>query len=203
LRVNEDMIGIDDPCRVASEMIPSARYVTPGPGYNAAAIGELIVRKQSAQLVSFLQKINPNVTDIGTSGDLVYADIGLDRMVPLNIFGSGMIRAAHIVTYLLLGGERILLVDELENGLHPAAVESFLRVLLVLSHDEDVQIFATTHSAEVLKSLLNVLGEDVCSRHRSTVRCFVLQRDRKGIVRAYRYEYAQFEHCVRHGIEIR
>jgi len=177
--------------------------VTPGPGYNATAIGELIVRKRAAQLVSFLQKINPLVTEISASGDLAYADIGLDRMVPLNIFGSGMIRAANIVSHLLLGGDRILLLDEIENGLHHAAVESFLRVLIALSHDKNVQIFATTHSLEVLKDLMNVLGDDTYSVNRSAVRCFTLQRDRQGIVRAYRYEYPQFEHCMRHGIEIR
>ncbi len=203
LRADDDTIKITNFDQIANELMLSARYLNSGPGYNTTAISDLIVRKQAAQLVSFLQKINPRVTDISTSGDLAYADIGLDQMVPLNVFGSGMIRAANIAASLLRGGEQILLVDELENGLHHAAVESFLRVLLALSHEKDVQIFATTHSVGVLESLLNVLGDDAFSEHRCAVRCFTLQRDRQGLVLPYRYEYEQFEHCVRHGIEIR
>ena len=150
-----------------------------------------------------MKVINPRIRDIAVSGDIAYLDTGLDRMAPLNVFGSGMVRAAGILSHCMLGNERVLLVDELENGLHHAAVRPLLEALLVLSRDQDVQVFATTHSEAVLESLLDVLGEDGFSEHRSTTHCFTLQRDREGGVRPYRYEYEQFEHCVRHGIEIR
>ena len=74
---------------------------------------------------------------------------------------------------------------------------------MVLSRDQDMQVFVTTHSVAVLRSLLDVLGCDGFASHRSTTHCYTLKRDREGRVRPYRYEYAQFEHCVRHGIEIR
>ncbi len=156
-----------------------------------------------AKLVPLLQTINARITGVSTSGDFAYADIGLDQMVPLNVFGGDMIRAANVVAHLLLGGEQILLMDELENGLHHAAVDSFLRVLLTLSHARGIQVFSTTHSLGVLESLLNVLGEEAFSEHRSVVRCITLQRNREGRVCPYPYDYPQFEHCVRNGIEIR
>lgn len=180
-----------------------ARYVTPRPGYDGSAIATLIVRKQVARLVNFLKVINPRIGDIATSGDIVYVDIGLDRLIPLNMFGGAMVRAASLLSHCILGNERILLVDELENGLHHAAVRPLLRALLVLSRDQDMQVFVTTHSVGVLESLLDVLEDDGFSEHRSTTHCFTLQRDRDGRVHPYRYEYSQFEHCVRHGIEIR
>ena len=204
LHVDGDTIRIESSSdKPANETMLSARYVAPRPGYDTDAISALIVHKQMDQLVPFLRRVNARITNVSTSGDLAYADIGLDRMVPLNAFGSGMVRAVNVLTHLMLGNERILLVDELENGLHHTAVESFLRVLLALSRDKDVQVFTTTHSVGVLESLLNVLGDDAFSEHRSTTRCFSLQRDSEGLVRPYRYEYAQFEHCVKHGIEIR
>ena len=179
------------------------RYITPRPGYDARAIGDLIVRKQAAELIHFFALINPRITDIAASGDIAYLDIGLDRMVPLNNFGSGMVRAASILSHCILGNERVLLLDELENGLHHAAVRPLLQALLGLSSERDIQVFATTHSLAVLESLLDVLGEDGFSEHRPTTHCFTLQRDQRGRVRPYRYDYAQFEHCVRQGIEIR
>ena len=181
----------------------SARYMTPRVGYDASVIGELIVRKQADRLVPFLTVINPRIKGVAASGDTAYLDLGLDRMVPLDVFGSGMIRAASILSHCMLGNERILLVDELENGLHHAAVRPLLETLLVLSGDQNVQVFATTHSVAVLQSLLDALDNDRFAQHRSTTHCYTLQRDHEGHVRPYRYEHEQFEHCVRHGIEIR
>ena len=201
--VDDNTVGFKNLGMPSDDQTISARYVSPRPGYDGSAIAALIVRKQVARLVSFLKVINPRIGDIATSGDIVYVDIGLDRMIPLNMFGGALVRAASILSHCILGNERVLLVDELENGLHHAAVRPLLQALLVLSRDQDIQVFVTTHSVGVLDSLLDVLADDEFSEHRSTTHCFTLQRAHTGHVRPYRYEYAQFEHCVRHGIEIR
>ena len=203
LRFDAQGVEVKHSAKPTDEVALSARYITPGVAADATAIGELIVRKNVAPLLEFLRVINPRVTDLAVSGDLVYLDIGLDRLVPLNLFGSAMVRAATILSHCIQGNERILLLDELENGLHHAAVRPLLETLLALSRDHDMQIFVTTHSEAVLQSLLDLLRDDGFSDHRSTTHCYTLQRDHEGHVRPYRYEYAQFEHCVRHGIEIR
>jgi len=202
LRVDGPDLKLDGPVN-PNEYGLSARYVSPRPGYDAGAIGSLIVRKRGRQLVRFLKAVNPQVVDVAVSGDTTYVDIGLDEMLPLNVFGSGMVRAANILAHVLRGNERVLLVDEIENGLHHEAIPLLLRALLQLSRERDVQVFATTHSVRLLESLLDVLGDSTFAEFRSTTHCFSLQRDQAGRVRPYRYEYDQFEHCVRHGIEIR
>ena len=203
LRFEPEGVQVKHSAKPIDEVTLSARYITPGVAADATAIGELIVRKNVAPLLKFLRVINRRVADLAVSGDLVYLDIGLDRLVPLNLFGSAMVRAATILSHCILGNERILLLDELENGLHHAAVRPLLETLLALSRDHDMQIFVTTHSEAILQSLLDLLRDDGFADHRSTTHCYTLQRDREGHVRPYRYEYAQFEHCVRHGIEIR
>ena len=203
LRRREDGFQVKQSAEPADEATISARYMTPAVDYDGAAIGDLIVRKEVGRLVQFLKEVNPRIRDVAASGDLVYLDIGLDRMVPLNLFGSGMVRAASILSHCMLANERLLFLDELENGLHHAAVRPLLEALLVLSREQDMQVFVTTHSVAVLRSLLDVLGCDGFASHRSTTHCYTLKRDREGRVRPYRYEHAQFEHCVRHGIEIR
>ena len=124
-------------------------------------------------------------------------------MIPLNLSGSGMARAATVLSHCILGNERLLFVDELENGLHHAALGPFLEALLVLIREHDMQAFVTTHSVALLQTLLDVLGSNRFASHRAVTNCYTLQRDREGYVRTYRYEYEQFEHCVQHGIEIR
>lgn len=203
LRMEGSQFHVETSGNPEDQQMISARFFTPRPGYEARAIGDLTVRKQAAQLVRFLSVINPRIKDVAASGDTAYLDIGLERMVPLNMFGSGMVRAANILSHCMLGNERVLLVDELENGLHHAAVRPLLQTLLVLSRDRDMQVFATTHSLAVIENLLDVLCDDEFSEHRPTTHCFTLQRDHEGHVQPYRYEYEQFQHCVRQGIEIR
>ncbi len=200
---NGGNIQLAEPLNPVKKPTVSCRYVTAAPGYASDVIGNVIIQKKVETLVNFLQKINPRITDIAVSGSFAYADVGLDKMIPLNMFGSGMTRAASILSPCILGGEHILLIDELENGLHHAAVLSLLKALLALSRDQGVQVFATTHSISVLESLLKALREEEFSEYRTTTNCYTLQRDKDGLVRPYRYEYEQFDHCIRHGIEIR
>ncbi len=201
--VTGDNIQFAEPLNPVSKQTMSTIYVMAASGYASDVIGNVIVQKKAETLVKFLQIINPRITDIAVNGNTAYADAGLDEMIPLNMFGSGMVRAAAILAPCILGQEQILLIDELENGLHHTAVLSLLKTLLALSHEQGMQVFATTHSISVLESLQQALREDAFSEHRATTNCYALQRDKDGLVQPYRYEYEQFDHCIRHGIEIR
>ena len=171
--------------------------------YNSSVIGEIIVDKKKNELLRYLRIINPHVKEIAVSGDKAYLDIGLKKMMPLNMFGSGMIRAATMLSLSILRAEQLLLIDELENGLHYQAIPPLLKTLLKFSSDQHLQIFATTHSLEILKGLKDVLSLPEFSDYTQTTNCYTLQRDKSGLVRSYKYGYSQFEHVLEHGIEIR
>ena len=203
LRLQAEGVKVKQTGEPPDDLTISARYMSPGIGYDASAVGELIVRKEVDRLCHFLKLVNPRIQDIAVSGDLVYLDIGLARMIPLNLSGSGMARAATVLSHCILGKERLLFIDELENGLHHAALRPFLEALLILIREHNMQAFVTTHSVALLQTLLEVLGTARFAPDRAVTNCYTLQRDREGHARPYRYEYEQFEHCVRHGIEIR
>ncbi len=190
------------PDTVSNEII-SARFLAAGVEYPNSDIADVIVNKKTGELLEYLQVINPRVEDIAVIETAAYLDIGLEKMMPLNMFGSGMIRAAKILSLCIMGNVRIVLIDELENGLHYQAIPPLLKALLRLSSERHVQVFATTHSLEVLKGLQHVLSQGQFSENQQTTNCYTLQRDKQGSVRSYRYEYDQFEHCIAHGIEIR
>lgn len=186
----------------ANEIL-ATRYLSANYTYDGSIIGNIIVNKKTDDLIKYLQVINPRVEGVTVSGDVAYLDIGLDQMMPLNMFGSGMIRAATILSTCILGNDRIVLIDELENGLHFRAVPPLIGALLKLSEESGVQVIATTHSLGVLDSLYKVLSQDRFAQNRSTTNCYALQRDNQGVVRSYRYEYDKFEHCISQRIEIR
>lgn len=203
LREKEERFRVDNSSNPRDQETISARFIGPNFGCDPDVVGDLIVRKKARRIVRLLKIFNPQVRDIAISGDTVYLDIGLDQMVPLNAFGTGMLRSTGILSFCMLGEQKVVLIDELENGLHHAAIRSLLRTVLVLSRDQGVQVFATSHSLNILESLVDLLSENEFSDHRDSTCCFTLQRDHAGKVRSYRYGYDQFEHCVRHGIEIR
>ena len=180
-----------------------ANLIIPTSGYDAGQIGRLVVNKKDQLLVDYLQHINPRVAKISVLGNMAYLDIGLAQMMPLNMFGSGMVRTAMILSECMLRDSKILLIDELEQGLHYQGISLLLEALLRLSKEQGIQVFATTHSIEVIKGLQQVLGQEEFTEHRDTTKCITLQRDKDGFVRSYRYDYQQFDHCIEHGIEIR
>ena len=185
------------------EEIISARFIFSSHGYSSEAIAEVIVNRKKDLLIEYLRIINSRIEDIAISGDVVHVDIGLRRMVPLNMFGGGMVRAATMLAFGIQGDQRILLIDELDNGLHYRAIPPLLQALMRLASDRGVQVYATTHSLDILSALRQVLSQEGFSRYRSMTTCYALQRDKDGLVRPYRYGYSQFDHCLAHGIEIR
>ena len=187
----------------AAEPTIPARYMGSRSEYDGKMIGDVTIAKKTDRLIRYLREINPRIQGLAVNGNVAYLDVGLERMLPLNMFGGGMMRAAMMLAPCILGNERILLIDELENGLHHAAMLPLLQALLTLARDQRVQVFATTHSLGPLQSLRQALNDERFSEFRDTTNCYTLQRDRNGLVRPYRYDYAQFEHCIGRGIEIR
>ena len=190
------------PDSALGDIIP-ARFVHTNTGYDEATIADAIVQKKTELLLRYLRIINPRVEAVATDADAAYLDIGLTKMLPLNMFGSGMVRAAFLISVCIAGNQRFLLIDEIENGLHFRAIPPLLKALLTLSREQGVQIFATTHSLEILRGLQQVLNESECVDYQTTTNCYILQRDSGGLVRSYKYSYKQYAHALQHGIEVR
>ena len=182
---------------------PNTHIFFPGRTYDGKIMSKIIVEKKIKKLLEVLRVIDSKLVDITSDGDAAYVDIGLEKMVPLNMFGSGMIRTASILSHCIGGNDEIILVDELEEGLHYSAISQMVKALLKLAVAQDVQIFCTTHSIELLQNLRNVLSEDEFSGFQSGVKCYVLARSRDGSIRPYRYDFEEFDHCISHGLEIR
>jgi AAA15 family ATPase/GTPase len=79
-----------------------------------------------------------------------------ERRLPLSLFGDAMNRVAYIILKLINNKHKILLVDEIENGIHHTSQREFWRILFRLAVELDTQIFATTHSLEMLQAFADV-----------------------------------------------
>jgi AAA15 family ATPase/GTPase len=108
------------------------------------------------RLEGLLRKIEPRLKTIRSikphGAALIYVDMGLKEKIPAVHFGQGFIRLLSIYSELIASGKKVLLIDEVENGLHHSVITEIWRGLLNAAQQEDVQVFATTHSYECIKA---------------------------------------------------
>ena len=91
---------------------------------------------------------------------LLFADIGLSKMVPLTHLGEGITRFAGILLALGELSDGIFLIDEIENGIHHSVLKDVWKAIGQVARDLDIQVFATTHSYEMIKAAYEASVED-------------------------------------------
>jgi len=110
--------------------------------------------------VNYLQKIEPQLQDLQYlqlgSQPLVYADVGLEYLIPITQMGQGFGRLLQIFSEVIISGSKILLIDEIENGLSYKAQIDLWQGLSQSLQETDIQIFATTHSYECIQAAYEV-----------------------------------------------
>lgn len=166
-------------------------------------LDKLIIQKRHKSLVNALSTIDPNIIDVTVvSNGMIYFDIGIDRLIPANLIGDGVRRLLTILTSMAVTREGVILIDEIENGLHFSALKTLWRSVLTAAKEFDVQIFATTHNQETLKYLKEVLEEETYTPFQDEIRSYTLRKLDKE-TKAYKYKFDEFEHSVDYEIEIR
>lgn len=77
---------------------------------------------------------------------------GINELFPLKSMGDGMTRLFHIIVALVNAKNGLLLIDEFENGLHWTVQPKIWDIIFQLADKLNVQVFATTHSRDCVKS---------------------------------------------------
>jgi AAA15 family ATPase/GTPase len=118
---------------------------------------ELRIKNLDQMVLKALQKMEPRLerleilSPVGTS--MIYGYLkDYTEPVPLPLLGDGIRRVASLV--LAIGAARggVVLVDEIENGIHHSAMKSIWEVVVEAATFFNTQIFATTHSQECIQS---------------------------------------------------
>ena len=167
---------------------------------DAQRLANMRTQKQDQTLVNALKVIEPrlkSVTDSVAGGTpAIWCDIGLSELVPLFTMGEGMVSIARLVLAIKAAVGGIVLIDEIENGLHYAVLPQVWQVVAETARQNDVQVFATTHSYECVRGAYRSLGND---------KGFCLHRlevSPEGN-RCVSYGESALEGAIEHGIEVR
>lgn len=78
-----------------------------------------------------------------------------DFTADLSNFGEGLQRIFYIALQFASAENGVLLIDELENGIHYTLLEKFTEFIQKLADKLNVQVFLTTHSKECIEAFVN------------------------------------------------
>ncbi|MEK7833488.1 MAG: AAA family ATPase [Acidobacteriota bacterium] len=130
------------------------------PTEDAELFNSLVLKKKKKILIELLKTVEPRLEDMQYlkvgSEPLVYADVGLKELIPLTQLGQGVIRLFRFFSEMLVEEARIILIDEIENGIHHSALADVWTGIAEIAEKEDLQIFATTHSWESIEAAHSV-----------------------------------------------
>jgi len=124
------------------------------PQEDAERFGRLDVVEESYDLLEALRILEPRLkrlTTIFSAGvPMIYGDIGLGRMLPLPLMGDGLGRLTSLLLAIANAPRGVVLVDEIENGLHHSILSKVWRAIDDAARRFDAQVFATTHNFECI-----------------------------------------------------
>jgi AAA15 family ATPase/GTPase len=124
---------------------------------NATMIDELKLNGQYSYINKILKEIfNLDMID-NIKNQIMVQENG--KYLSISEFGDGLKNFIHIIIVLLSHKMRVVFIDEIENGIHYTKLDDMWRVILKLSQENSVQIFATTHSKECIESYARVAKE--------------------------------------------
>lgn len=134
----------------------------------AAFWDAIALKEEEKQVVNALRIISPDIEAVsmvgGDPGSRSRRAIAKSRAhpnpIPLRTFGDGVNRLFGIILSLSCAKGGILLVDEIENGLHHSILEKVWMAVFQMARTLNVQVFATTHSWDCIKAFQSAASAD-------------------------------------------
>jgi len=172
------------------------------PEVPAERFSNLAVVKKQDKIIDILRVIDPRLTSMTVQRrgvvSMLYGDIGMTRLMPVPLMGDGMSRLLEIVLGIPEIQDGIILIDEIENGMHHRVMNRVWKAIADLARDHNVQIFATTHSAECYRAAQEVFRES----DQYDFRVHRLERV-KDTIQAITYDQETLEAAIEMDVEVR
>ncbi len=133
---------------------------------DAEKFSNLSVTRRHRKVESVMKRVEPRLQGLSviTRGavPMIHAELeGQERLLPMPLLGDGMNRLLSLA--LVIGASTkgtLILIDEIENGLHHSVMQSVWSGIAQFAREFDVQIFATTHSWECIHAAHRAFSED-------------------------------------------
>ncbi len=163
-------------------------------------------------VLSALNVLDPDLERIGAlvpqqpyfqpapRGGFIIKRKGQSQPIPIGSMGDGMWRMLTMAIAITQSKGGVLLIDEIDTGLHYTAMADMWRVIFAAAKEFQVQVFATTHSYDCVHSLATVCTPEDTSNSNNRVS---IQRIEAGKHKAIPYDETEIRLAAERKIEVR
>jgi predicted ATPase len=166
---------------------------------------------EESRVLEALQLVEPRITNFrptvtrtgGWRGDpsrhgVILKLQGVDAVLPIGTLGDGSWRILGLALALAAAKGGVLLVDEIDTGLHYEVMAKMWRLVFETAVRLDVQVFATSHSRDCYESLATIADPEASEDRR-----IAIQRIEPDKGRAVLFTAQDIINAARRGIEVR
>ena len=127
--------------------------------YSNEAIDTVIKSGEKNKIIEILKLFEESVFDFNILSDgQIIVNLknkkGENISIGISNFGDGMKKALVLISKLIACENGILLIDELETGIHKDVMGKIFNYILNEAEKYNVQLFVATHSLEAIETLL-------------------------------------------------
>ena len=170
---------------------------------------KVVTEGKEQDVVQAMQILDRNLTSIvflsgertiryKTRGGILLGFKGTQRRLPLGSYGEGMRRLLALSLSLAKTQNGILLIDEIDTGLHYSIMGDMWRLVAQTAARYNIQVFATTHSFDCVRGL-----DWLCRHHPELGNEVSLQKIESDLSTAVALDAEQIKIAVEQDIEVR
>lgn len=155
-------------------------------------------------VIQILQIIEPSIMDLGIIDNVARVRTQHSKTpVPLKNFGEGLNRLLTIAMALVSAEDNLLLIDEIDTGLHHSVLEKLWEVIFKYADELKTQVFVTTHSWDCISAFSYVYNKS--EKNKAMGNYFRLRRSREdaSIIEPVYYSNEELEDALMSNIETR
>jgi len=171
---------------------------------------QIVLTDEEARVLKALKFLDPDIERIASitskssyrsnssRGGFIVRRKGFDQPIPIGSLGDGTWRILALTIALIRAKDGLLLVDEIDTGLHYTVMASMWRLVEEVAKSLNVQVFATSHSYDCVQSLAVICNDENSDKSHITIQRIELNKSK-----AIAFSEAQIKVAAESHIEVR
>lgn len=159
----------------------------------------LVTEKKTEPIIQALRSLEPNLQSLTIVGNDVMVDVGMDKLLPIQMLGDGVIRILSVVMNIFQCKDGVVMIDEIDNGLHFSVMPQLWKVVFAMAKQHHVQLFVTTHNIDSLRALSDACQEE----YASMLKAFKLIKTNDAVLNALPYCAQTLQYMLNQETEVR
>jgi AAA15 family ATPase/GTPase len=192
--------------KTRNQFVPSSSF---GNQQMIEMFEKVVLTPEEELLVQALQNIDPSIERIASIGSdssgrrfsrggLVVRLAGEKQRIPIGNLGDGIWRMLGLALAIVNARDGVLLVDEIDTGLHFSAMSKMWKLIWETAKRLNVQVFATTHNSDCWTSLA-----ELASTQEPSAEGITIHRIEKDKPHSIVFTERQMAIAAERGIEVR